>query len=141
MICGKENLYLCMCSILYCISRLLIFLTCRDLKPANLLIKTDVPLDGTEETDWKTHAIGEMTLVVGDFGLGRHLPAQRASNQSEYTLTANTGTFGYMAPEVAKDTLTNNKGKFNEKADIYSIGAIIYEMATGEKPKVNLGNT
>ncbi len=97
-----------------------------------------MPLDDPEGTDWQTHSVDDMTLVIGDFGLGRHLPAQRASNQSEFTLTANTGTSGFMAPEVAKANF-KKKGKFNEKADIYSIGAIVFKMATGEEPNIHLG--
>lgn len=36
------------------------------------------------------------------------------------------GTPGYVAPEILKAL------PFNEKVDIFSIGAIIYNMATGK---------
>lgn len=43
-------------------------------------------------------------------------------------LTANVGTIHWMAPEV----LTGNL--YNESADIYSMGIVIWEMFTGLCP-------
>lgn len=77
----------------------------RDLKPENIL----------------QQARGEQTLVkITDFGLGRFIKAG--------SLSASTaGTPIYMAPEVWS-------GGFSDKSDIWSIGAILYEMLTGVPP-------
>ena len=44
--------------------------------------------------------------------------------ESSVEMTANIGTCSYMAPEVSS-------GNYNEKADLYSYGAILYEIFEG----------
>ena len=39
------------------------------------------------------------------------------------------GTPGYRAPELLKES----KGSFNNKLDIWAMGCILYELATGKK--------
>ncbi len=79
----------------------------RDLKPSNILLdERDEPL-------------------VTDFGLAKDLEADR-----ELTLTgAVLGTPAYIAPEQA----AGSKG-LTTAADVYSLGAILYEMLTGQPP-------
>ena len=80
----------------------------RDLKPANVLLATD----GTPK--------------ISDFGLAR-----RFEDASDLTMTgARIGTPSYMAPEQAAG-LTSTVGP---PADIYALGAILYEMLTGRPP-------
>ncbi|KAF2961066.1 protein kinase [Fervidobacterium sp. 2310opik-2] len=46
-------------------------------------------------------------------------------------LNYGVGTPGYMPPEVANPSL---KSEFNERADIYTLGMLMYEMLTGISP-------
>ncbi|CAJ1972269.1 unnamed protein product [Sphenostylis stenocarpa] len=58
---------------------------------------------------------------VSDFGLARLYPI----NKSIITLTAARGTIGYMAPEL----FYHNIGGVSYKADVYSFGMLLMEMA------------
>ncbi|MFO0869039.1 MAG: protein kinase [Pirellulales bacterium] len=81
----------------------------RDLKPENILVSTT----------------GQ--LKVADFGLAK---LSNASTPVELTATgAILGTFRYMAPEqLAGDP------DVDHRADIYSLGVVLYEMFTGRIP-------
>lgn len=76
----------------------------RDLKPSNILVTK--------------HGIKLL-----DFGIARLL--------SEDTMTAPeavVGTPAYMAPEVLKG------GAADVRSDIYSLGCVVFELATGTRP-------
>lgn len=77
----------------------------RDLKPENIMIDQF------------------NNVKLTDFGLSRYMP-----ESSQFKLTGGTGTIRYMAPEVYL-------GKhYNLKADVYSLGFILYYIFTGSKP-------
>ncbi len=88
----------------------------RDLKPANIFI--------ARRPD------GSTTVKVVDFGLSKIPPTARGdgvTTDSEFTM----GTIGWMSPEQMR-SLTN----VDARSDIWSLGAIFYEMLTGKPPYV-----
>ena len=83
----------------------------RDLKPANVLLAV------TE---------GRTVPKISDFGL-----VKRTQDQSKLTYTGEIlGTPSYMAPEQASGVFSN----IGPGADIYALGAILYECLTGRPP-------
>jgi serine/threonine-protein kinase len=79
----------------------------RDLKPENVMLCTDG------------------TLRIMDFGIAK------AAGMRRLTFTGFTNAMGtpdYMAPEQVK----GKRG--DERTDIYSLGAVLYEMVTGSAP-------
>jgi serine/threonine protein kinase len=87
----------------------------RDLKPANILLASDLT-DPTQQPK------------ITDFGL-----AKKIDDQESLTRTgAVIGTASYMAPEQARGDSKN----VGPAADIYSLGAILYELLTGRPPFV-----
>ncbi|XP_058724644.1 rust resistance kinase Lr10-like isoform X2 [Vicia villosa] len=62
---------------------------------------------------------------VSDFGLAKLYPAEN----SIITMTAARGTIGYMAPEL----FYKNIGGVSYKADVYSFGMLLMEMASKRK--------
>jgi serine/threonine protein kinase len=99
----------------------------RDLKPSNVLLQTVDPPSSH-------NAVGQSALwnrqsavpLLTDFGL-----AKRVEGGASLTGTgAILGTPTYMAPEQAA-----GDGKpVGPAADVYSLGAILYEMLTGRPP-------
>ncbi|RKH38294.1 serine/threonine-protein kinase, partial [Corallococcus llansteffanensis] len=86
----------------------------RDLKPENILL------------DQQAGGIAK----VSDFGLASFLDDAQAA--SRYALTSthvSMGTISYMAPEQRVDAKSADA-----RADIFSLGVILYETFTGEVP-------
>ena len=79
----------------------------RDLKPQNLLLTSD---DLNAE------------LKIADFGFARYI------RESEGMADTVCGSPLYMAPEVL------NYQKYDAKADLWSVGAILFEMLVGAVP-------
>lgn len=79
----------------------------RDVKPQNIMLLEDG------------------TIKVTDFGIARFSEAETQ------TMTGKAiGSVHYIAPEQARG------GFINDKADIYSVGVMLYEMLTGQLPFV-----
>ncbi len=87
----------------------------RDLKPENILF------------DEQAGGIPKVT----DFGLAGFLAKEGAAEQYQLTREAVAmGTVSYMAPEQHLDARSAD-----ERADVYSLGVILYELFTGEVPR------
>jgi len=88
----------------------------RDVKPSNIFM------------------VGDRQPKLVDFGIARapnRLPEEMTfDDSSPYTLFNNNllGTPAYMSPEQALGRPAD------ERSDIYSLGAVMYEMLTGRKP-------
>ena len=79
----------------------------RDIKPRNILLR------------------GNNTLTISDFGIARIMG-------KSYGLTLHGVILGspyYMSPEQI-----NNETQIDHRSDLYSLGAVFYEMLTGKKP-------
>ncbi|KAG0255168.1 Serine/threonine-protein kinase ulk2 [Actinomortierella ambigua] len=86
----------------------------RDLKPQNLLLH---PVSPSEDTS----GYALPTLKVADFGFARSLQPRSLAE----TLC---GSPLYMAPEILRYE------KYGAKADLWSVGTVLYEMSTGKPP-------
>ncbi|CAB5377712.1 unnamed protein product [Rhizophagus irregularis] len=90
----------------------------RDIKPQNLLLLPP-PTDKQ-----KGHIVGSPDLPIlkiADFGFARILPSTSLAE----TLC---GSPLYMAPEILRYE------KYDAKADLWSVGAVLYEMGVGKPP-------
>lgn len=77
----------------------------RDIKPQNIILLQDG------------------TIKVSDFGIARF------SRSDTRTMTESAiGSVHYISPEQARGEITD------DKADIYSVGVVMYEMLTGQLP-------
>jgi WD40 repeat protein/tRNA A-37 threonylcarbamoyl transferase component Bud32 len=85
----------------------------RDLKPSNILLQG---LGG----------LGDAVPKIGDFGLAKCLNAAAGQTQTGAVL----GTASYMPPEQAG----GQPNATGPAADVYALGAILYEMLTGRPP-------
>ncbi|MBL8797822.1 MAG: protein kinase [Planctomycetia bacterium] len=112
----------------------------RDLKPANVLIaaggrKTviqEAPSSPYQSSDGLRLLIADCTLKITDFGLAKRLNgepgASALAGQTQSGMIL--GTPSYMAPEQA----AGKPREIGPPADVYALGAILYEMLTGKPP-------
>jgi len=98
----------------------------RDLKPVNLMLVPGAPKGGPDTT-------ANATVKVLDIGLGRAMFDENAPGQPDAPdLTgagALLGTPEYLAPEQARNAHTADI-----RADIYSLGCVLYHCLAGRPP-------
>jgi serine/threonine protein kinase len=91
----------------------------RDIKPDNILISNNKENSSIQHESPGGSADPLFNINLADFGL----TCQIDDPKYIYNLC---GTAGYVAPEIL-----NSDGQFSFKADVFSVGAVIYSMLTG----------
>lgn len=117
----------------------------RDLKPSNLLIQA-IPTSRafTGDNDLAGSSVqpgpegrlplSDIRIKIADFGLAKFVQ-QDSSTSFPSTLSGDLmGTAAYMSPEQASGGSAN----LTIATDIYSLGAILYELLTGRPPFVGV---
>jgi serine/threonine protein kinase len=95
----------------------------RDLKPANILLCAE---SSAAARSTQSSALSTLIPKITDFGLAKQLDDDSRRTHTGVVI----GTPSYMAPEQAAGT----RQDVGPPADIYALGAILYEMLTGRPP-------
>jgi WD40 repeat protein/serine/threonine protein kinase/Flp pilus assembly protein TadD len=98
----------------------------RDLKPANVLLSfsRETPASASPEALAGVSRLNEAIPKITDFGLAKRLD-EVGQTQTGVVM----GTPSYMAPEQAQ-----GQKDVGPAADVYALGAILYECLTGRPP-------
>jgi eukaryotic-like serine/threonine-protein kinase len=95
----------------------------RDLKPSNVLLSRPAQQVAGSALGAKPQ---KMVPRVSDFGIAKLFETEESVTASQAVL----GTAAYMAPEQAE----GRSREVGPPADVYSLGVILYELLTGQRP-------
>ncbi len=98
----------------------------RDLKPTNILVATVA--GGSDSRSGSAAATTQVKVL--DFGLARITDTDVTMTTMATEVGKIQGTLPYMSPEQAR----GNPEAIDLRSDVYSLGVILYEMVTGERP-------
>jgi len=85
----------------------------RDIKPANILLSSDG------------------RVKIADFGLAKRFAGEGDAGRAPLTMSdMSVGTPDFIAPEA----MVNGK-TVDQRADLYAVGVMLYQMLTGEMPR------
>jgi WD40 repeat protein len=122
----------------------------RDLKPSNILLAPNSTKPGIPGTDSapiakradnksiesngarfdRVHELSSWTPKISDFGLSKRLDRSASMSASLFSGADIVGTPMYMAPEQ----VTQKSHLLGVAVDVYALGAILYELLTGQPP-------
>jgi eukaryotic-like serine/threonine-protein kinase len=106
----------------------------RDLKPGNILMVSGAAVRGESSGDnsSSTHHSPLTTHQpkIVDFGLAKHWQTDAPAADGATATGTILGTPAYMAPEQA----AGKPAEVGPAADIYALGAILYELVSGRPP-------
>ena len=122
----------------------------RDLKPSNVMLQhidspsiTSAPAETSKSNPWPANSsrsrdnldaqlLQRFQFKITDFGLAKFVE-DHADQAGSATIAGDImGTAAYMSPEQAR----GDSPKSSPASDIYSLGAILYELLTGRPPFV-----
>ena len=95
----------------------------RDLKPDNLMLVPDAFVPGG------------VRVKILDFGLAKVVNDNAKPHGIDTQVGTGLGTVDYMPPEQILDARNSN-----DRADVYALGCILFEMAAGRKPFLGENN-